>query len=115
MAAEPERVATPGAWAVVRGDEPRVFLAENSEVISRLLALQLVARTSPDEISSKVILEQIRNALLAEQWAVALATWIEETGFPVDVYPESLPVWTEEDLDADSASMEIRMAPIFAD
>ena len=114
MVSKPEPAA-PGAWAVVRGDEPRVFLAENEHVISRLLALQLVAKTSPDEVSSRVMLEEIRRALLAEEWAVALATWIEETGSPVDVYPESLKVWTEADLDSDSASMEIRMAPIFAD
>ena len=107
--------ATPGAWAVVRGDEPRVFLAENADVISRLLAVQLVAQMPAREISSKVALEEIRKALLDEQWATALAAWIEETGTPVDVYPESLKVWTEEDLDRDKASMEIRVAPLFAD
>lgn len=106
---------TPGAWAVVRGEEPKVFLAENADVISRLLALQLVAQMPASEISSKVALEEMRRALLAEHWAVALAAWIEETGTPVDVYPESLKVWTEADLDRDKASMEIRVAPIFAD
>ena len=31
----------------------------------------------------------------------------------IDVYEEYVPVWTEDDLDADLAAMEIRMARIF--
>jgi hypothetical protein len=57
----------------------------------------------------------MRAALLEERWADALIAWIEETGTPVDVYEEALPVWTERRLDGDQASMEIRMAPLFAD
>lgn len=105
----------PGAWAVVRGEEPRVFLAENEDVISRLLALQLVAKTPAHQISSKAVLEELRRSLLAEHWAVAVSMWIGETGTPVDVYPEALKVWTEADLDRDKASMEIRVSPIFQD
>lgn len=39
--------------------------------------------------------------------------WIEETGVPVDVYDEPPAVWTDGELDAEHASMEIRMAPLF--
>jgi hypothetical protein len=104
-----------GAYAVVRSDEPRVFLAEDAEVMARVLALNLVARTSARSVSSRARLDEMRAALLEERWADALIAWIEETGTPVDVYEEALPVWTESRLDGDHASMEIRMAPLFAD
>ena len=104
-----------GAYAVVRGDEPRVFLAEDADVMARVLALDLVARTPAHSVSSRARLDEMRSALLEERWADALIVWIEDTGTPVDVYEETLPVWTEARLDAEQASMEIRMAPLFAD
>lgn len=104
-----------GAYAVVRSDEPKVFLAENADVMARVLALNLVARTPARSVSSPARLDEMRAALLEERWADALIAWIEETGTPVDVYEESLSVWTEKRLDGDHASMEIRMAPLFAD
>jgi hypothetical protein len=57
----------------------------------------------------------MRAALLEERWGDALVAWIEETDTPVDVYDESLVVWTNEALDAEQAPMEIRMAPLFGD
>jgi hypothetical protein len=106
---------TVGAYAVVRGDEPRVFLAENAAVMSRVLALELVARLPASGVSSEARLEEMRAALLEERWADAVVAWIEETGTPVDVYEEALAVWTEHDLDVEGASLEIRMAPLFSE
>jgi hypothetical protein len=57
----------------------------------------------------------MRSALLDERWADAVVLWIEETGVAVDVYTESPKVWSERELDAEQASMEIRMAPLFAE
>jgi hypothetical protein len=105
---------TVGAYAVVRGDEPRVVLAENSAVISRALALTLAAQLPASEISSPARLERIRSALLEERWGDALVEWIDETGTAVDVYEEAPRVWSEDDLDLDKASLEIRLAPIFS-
>ena len=105
-------VYSPGAYAVVRGDQPQVFLAENATVISRLLALKLVARANPRSFESEQ-LAAARSALLEERWADAVVVWMEATGQFVDVYEEYVHVWTEADLDADFASMEIRVAPIF--
>ena len=68
-----------------------------------------------DEVSSPVRLKQMRDALLEERWADALADWIEETGTPVDVYPESPRVWSDRDLDLEKASLEIKVAPLFED
>lgn len=104
-----------GAWAVVRDEAPRVFAASNREVLSRLLAVELVANTAPAELSSAVQLGHIRRALLEERWGDALASWIEETGIAVDVYGEPLSVVEEKDLGVEDALMRIRMAPIFLD
>ena len=102
-----------GAYAIVRGEEPRVVLAENADVISRALALTLAAQLPADQISSAARLERIRAALLEERWADAVLEWIEETGTAVDVYDEAPKVWSEGDLDLENASLEIRLSPIF--
>ena len=104
----------PGAYAVVRGDEPKIFLAENADVLSRVLGLMLVAHLPTGEVSSTSRLREIREALLEERWGDALVSWIEETGTAVDVYDEAPRVWSERDLDLDRASMEIRVAPVFS-
>lgn len=103
-----------GAYAVVRGEEPQVVLGEDARVLSRALALTLVAQLPADRVSSSARLEEMRHALLEERWADALVTWMEETETAVDVYDETPRVWTATDLDEEQASMEIRMAPLFA-
>jgi hypothetical protein len=110
-----EHIATDaiGAFAIVRGEEPQVFLAENAAVISRLLALELVANAQPSTFGSRSQLIAARSALLEERWADALLLWISATGLAVDVYPEVLSVWTEQDLDVEQAAFEIRMSPLF--
>ncbi len=111
---ESEHTAGPiGAYAVVRGDEPRVFVAESAEVISRLLARELVANASPSTFASPSALAAARSALLEERWADAVLLWISATGLAVDVYPEEVHVWSESDLDAEQAVFEVRMAQIF--
>ncbi len=104
-----------GAYAVVRQQEPQVFLAESAKVLDRVLALQLVAQLPAARVRSEARLEEMRAALLEERWADALVAWIEETNIPVDVYDEGLRIWTEPELDAEQASLEIRMAPLFTD
>jgi hypothetical protein len=100
--------------AVVRGDPPVVFLAESDAVIGRLLALRLVARERPGELARSGRLGAIRSALLEERWGDAVAMWMDATAEVVDVYPDE-EIVTAERLDLDTASMEIRLAPIFED
>jgi hypothetical protein len=102
-----------GAFAVVRGEEPQIFLAEDAAVISRLLALELVATAAPSTFASRSQLVAARSALLEERWADALLLWISATGLAVDVYPETLTVWSGDDLDEEQAAFEIRMSPLF--
>lgn len=104
-----------GAYAIVRGEEPLVVLAENAQVLSRALALTLVAQLPSWRVSTEARLEEMRQALLEERWADALVSWMEETETAVDVYDESPRIWTAVELDEDQASLEIRVSPLFAD
>jgi hypothetical protein len=115
MSPEASVARWPGRIAVgiVRCDPPEVVLAENEYVLARALALEVVATTDPTTIDGG-FLERIRAALLEEDWATAVGEWISATGYAVDGYPDE-PVWTERDLDEDTAPMEIRMARIFTE
>jgi hypothetical protein len=103
-----------GAFAVVRGEEP-VFLAEDAEVISRALALNLVAQLPSSEVSSEARLKEMRDALLEERWADALLAWIEETGVAVDVYDHAPTIYSQDGLDLEKATLEMRVAPLFSE
>lgn len=103
----PGRVAV----AVVRSDPPSVYLASNTDVLGRVLAISVVAQTPAASLSPPVR-QKIRTALLQEQWADALALWIQATGEFVDAYPDD-DVWTEERLDRELTSLELILAPIF--
>ena len=101
------------AIAILRSDPSEPRIAENAEVLSRVIALQIIARTPPQDIDAHA-LDALREALLQERWGDALALWIQHGGDAVDVY-DDVEVWTDEALDEDHASLEIRMAPLFAD
>jgi hypothetical protein len=111
--------ATIGRWpgriavGIIRDDPPGVLLAENEIVLARALALEIVARSDPSRFDDST-LSRIREALLDERWADAVGDWIEATGCAIDGYPDE-PVWSEQQLDEDTASMEIRMARIFGE
>ena len=99
------------AYAVVRSEPPQVFLADDVDVLHRLLASELVART-PTGVLSTVETEQIKEALLDERWGDAVLSWIDLMGIEVDVYTH-LPVYTEIDLPADLIGAQIQFAPLF--
>ena len=99
------------AVAVVRSDPVEIFVATDADVLTRVLALQVVAQTSPDALSPGE-LEEIREALLAGEWDRALGAWISSVGDPVDAYPDD-EVWTDDRIEAEAASFEIRMSPVF--
>ncbi len=104
----PGRVAV----GILNGDVPSVFIADSVDVLGRLLAIELVAKTDPSSLVSRGKLEEIREALLDERWADALTAWMEATGNSVDAYPDEV-LWTEARLGSEHASFEIRLAPIF--
>lgn len=77
------------------------------------MALRVVARSDPGELPEGSV-ERIREALLEERWGDAVAEWIGATGEAVDGYPDE-DVWTESQLDTETASLEIRFERIFED
>jgi len=102
---------SPGAWAVVNYDTPQIFLAENAAVISRLIALKVVAASDPAVFGAAIA--AVRGHLLHERWPEAVLAWIEATGTTIDVYEEFVPVWTDRSLDEELASMAIRTSRLF--
>jgi hypothetical protein len=104
----PGRVAV----GILHGDTPEVFLAESDAVLGRLLAVRLVGPSRPEDFGPG-ILEEIRSALLEQRWADAVTAWMLASGEVLDGYPDE-EVVTEEMLDDERASMEIRLSPIFS-
>ncbi len=102
------------AYAVVHSDPPDVYIAEDEEVLSRVLALHVIARTRATDLRDPSRASLIRSALLAEEWATALGEWIEQTGTVVDAYPDEH-IWKDDDLDEERVAFEIRVAPLFRD
>lgn len=100
------------AYALVRGEPPAVVIAENEEVLSRVIALDVVAATPPAELGAR--LEAIRAALLEERWADAVVLWMGATGRVVDAYPDET-VWQEQHLSEERVALELRVAPVFRD
>lgn len=101
------------AYAVVRSDPPDVYLADDVDVLSRVLALQLVARTDPSTLDPGQA-HSLRKALLDERWADAIVEWIGITGMEVDVYTH-LHIYTDSELPADLLGAQLQFAPLFRD
>lgn len=109
-APRPNRVAV----AVLHSEPPQVFIAESEEAMSRLLALRLVAVSRPADVSSDRDVDEIRSALLAEEWARSVELWLLATDEGLDVWGSEEMLW-DDALDDEQAAMEIRLAPIFDD
>jgi hypothetical protein len=102
------------AYAVVHDEPPQVFIAEDEYVLTRRVALEVVASTRADRLPSQAVADELRACLLEERWADAIFAWIEASGIVIDAYPDEV-VWTDVALDAERTSLEMRMAPLFQD
>lgn len=98
------------AYAVVAGDDPVVVLAEDEAVLTRAVALEIVAQSRPEHLGGRV--DGIKRALLEERWVDAVELWMEATGESIDAYPTER-VWDEASLDAETAPLELRMKCLF--
>jgi len=101
------------AYAVVRDEPPTVYAAETMEVLQRLLALEVVARSVPSNLDVKSR-ERMRKALLDERWADAVVEWIDTTGVAIDVYTH-LHVYSDDDLPNDLIGAQLQFAPLYRD
>lgn len=99
------------AYAVVRSDPPDVYLADDVEILARVLALELVARSDPAKLPAGRA-ETLRSALLDERWADALVEWMSITGMAVDVYTH-LHVYSATDLPAEMLGAHLQFSPLF--
>ncbi len=101
------------AYAVVHTDPPDVYLAENVDVLARVLALEVVARTDPSAMRPGAV-AGLRKALLDERWADALSDWIDFTGTVVDVYTH-IHIFSDDQLPANLIGAQLQFAPLFRD
>ena len=97
------------ACAVVRHDPPQVFVAEDLETLSWVLALELVAATPARALPSNVR-DALRAALLDERWGDAVELWIVHGDVPVDVY-SSTDLFAPADVELAPAELQFR--PLF--
>lgn len=101
------------AYAVVRFDPPAVYLAEDIDVLQRLLALELVADTDPAMLTPEGG-DALRSALLDERWSDAVVTWMELLGVAVDVYT-FLPVYGRDALPGELIGAQLQFKRLFRD
>ena len=101
------------AYAVVRFDPPEVYLAEDIEVLQRLLALELVADTDPALLTVEGA-DELRRALLDERWSDAVVTWMELSSVAVDVYT-FLPIFGPDELPSELIGAQLQFKRLFRD
>jgi len=101
------------AYAVVRFDPPEVFLAEDIEILQRVLAFELVARTDPADLGPDGT-ATLRAAMLEERWSDAVLTWMELRSVAVDVYT-FLPVYGDAQLPAELIGAQLQFTRLFRD
>jgi len=99
------------AVAVVHGEIPEVFVAEDMDVLHWVLALRWVARADPSSMSPGTR-DALREDLLAEQWADAVVTYMDHIGTVVDVYAQH-DFYTEARIGM--GPQELQFTPLFRD
>lgn len=100
------------AYAVVHTEPPSIFLADDLELLHRVLALEVVARSPSGVLGDAAA--AIREALLAERWGDATVAWIRATGTGIDVY-DGKSVYTHDDLPAEMIGAQLQFTRLFAD
>ncbi len=100
------------AYAVVHAEPPSIFLAEDLELLHRVLALEVVARTDAALLGDHA--EDIRESLLEERWGDAAVAWIRAMGTGIDVY-DGKSVYGHDDLPADMIGAQLQFTRLFTD
>ena len=98
------------AYAVVHTEPPSIFLAEDIDVLHRVLALEVVARTDPALLG--VAADGVRASLLEERWGDAVVAWIRAVGTVIDVY-DGKSIYTGDDLPADLIGAQLQFTRLF--
>ena len=98
------------AYAVVHTEPPSIFLADDIDVLHRVLALEVVARTDPALLGDETL--PIRDALLEERWGDAVVAWIRTVGTGIDVY-DGKSIYTADDLPIDLIGAQLQFTRLF--
>ncbi|MEM9201969.1 MAG: hypothetical protein AAGC53_09930 [Actinomycetota bacterium] len=98
------------AYAVVHTEPPSIFLADDIDVLHRVLALEVVARTDPALLGDAT--QEIRDAVLEERWGDAVVAWIRTLGTGIDVY-DGKSIYTADDLPADLIGAQLQFTRLF--
>lgn len=99
------------ACAIVHGDPPEVFTADDLETLNWVLALRVVASTPAADLPDQ-LRDALREALLEERWGDAVVAWMGHADAVVDVYP-SMDLFVAKDVAM--APMELQFTPLFRD
>ncbi len=99
------------AYAVVHTEPPSIFLADDIDLLHRVLALEVVARTDPVLLGPRAA--EIRAALLEERWGDATVAWIRGTGTGIDVY-DGKSVYSHDDLPAEMIGAQLQFTRLFS-
>ena len=98
------------AYAVVHSEPAAIYVATDIEVLHRVIALEVIARTDPRLLGESAA--DIRESLMGERWAAAAAAWIHATGIGIDVYT-NISVYDHDDLPGELVGPQLQFAPLF--
>jgi hypothetical protein len=101
------------AYAVIRDEVPTVFLAEDIDVLHRVLATELVAKARGADLDQETRV-RLRELLLNEQWADAVLHWMELNHVVMDVYTHER-IYRVADVPPDLIGAQLQFTPLFQD
>jgi hypothetical protein len=101
------------AYAVIRDVTPTVFLAEDIDVLHRVLAMELVAKTRGADMD-ELTRTHLRELLLEERWAEAVLHWMELNHVDMDVYTHER-IYRVSDVPPDLIGAQLQFTPLFQD
>lgn len=95
------------AYAIIHsGDSPEVFVAQDEEVLQRVIALEVVAASDPVQLG--ISAERLRELLIAEEWGFAIQEWMAATGTVIDLYPDES-IWLASNIPEDRIALELEL------
>ena len=97
------------AHAVVHTEPPSIFLADDIDVLHRVLALEVVARTDPAMLGANA--GSICDACSRNGGAMP-SSWIQALGTGIDVY-DGKSIYTADDLPADLIGAQLQFTRLF--